>query len=57
LGSLEEGALENQARASEPARGRNDLVSLLYVIGGIPAIVGFLVLVFGIGVRMCGLPA
>ena len=52
--------MANQARgthASEPARGRNDLVSLLYVIGGIPAIVAFLVLVFGIGVRMCGLPA
>ena len=42
---------------AETARGRNDVVSLLYVIGGIPAIVGFLVIVFAIGVRMCGLPA
>ena len=52
--------MENQARGSqvtEPARGRNDLVSLLYVIGGIPAIVAFIAVVFAIGVRMCGLPA
>jgi hypothetical protein len=42
---------------AETVRGRNDVVSLLYVIGGIPAIVGFLVILFAIGVRMCGLPA
>jgi hypothetical protein len=28
-----------------------------YVLGGIPAIVGFLALLFAIGVRYCGLPA
>jgi hypothetical protein len=41
----------------QPARGKTDLVSVLYIAGGIPAIVGFLVLLFGIGVRYCGLPA
>ena len=38
-------------------RGKVDAVSVLYVFGGIPAIVGFLILLFGIGVRFCGLPA
>lgn len=38
-------------------RGKVDAVSVLYVIGGIPAIVGFLVLLFAVGVRYCGLPA
>jgi hypothetical protein len=41
----------------QPARGKTDLVSVLYIAGGIPAIVGFLVLLFAIGVRYCGLPA
>lgn len=40
-----------------PAAGKADAVSVLYILGGIPAIVGFLVLLFGIGVRYCGLPA
>ncbi len=43
--------------SNEPKRGKMDLVSVLYVAGGIPAIVGFLVLLFAIGVRYCGLPA
>ncbi len=34
-----------------------DAVSVLYVIGGIPAILAFLVLLFAVGVRVCGLPA
>jgi hypothetical protein len=37
--------------------GKVDLVSVLYVAGGIPAILAFLVLLFAVGVRMCGLPA
>lgn len=40
-----------------PAVGKTDAVSVLYIFGGIPAIVGFLVLLFGFGVRYCGLPA
>ena len=36
-------------------RGRNDLVSLLYVLGGIPAMVAFFVAFFLL-VRHCGLP-
>jgi hypothetical protein len=38
-------------------RGKTDAVAVLYIFGGIPAIVGFLVLLFAIGVRYCGLPA
>ena len=34
-----------------------DTVSVLYVLGGIPAILAFLVLLFTVGVRVCGLPA
>jgi len=37
--------------------GKVDLVSVLYVAGGIPAILAFLVLLFAVGVRFCGLPA
>ena len=36
-------------------RGRTDLVSLLYVVGGIPAMVGFFV-VFFLLVKHCGVP-
>ena len=36
-------------------RGKNDLVSLLYVVGGIPAMIGFFVVFFML-VRHCGLP-
>ena len=45
------------ASSNETPRGKTDLVSVLYVAGGIPAIVGFLVVLFAIGVRFCGLPA
>jgi hypothetical protein len=38
-------------------RGKVDAVSVLYVLGGIPAIVAFLALLFGVGARACGLPA
>jgi hypothetical protein len=37
-------------------RGKVDAVSVLFVVGGIPGIVGFLFLVFLLGVRVCGLP-
>lgn len=48
----------SQPSPSQPAeRGKNDLVSALYVAGGIPAILAFLVLLFAVGVRFCGLPA
>lgn len=36
-------------------RGKNDLVSLLYVLGGIPAMVLFFV-VFFLLVKYCGVP-
>jgi hypothetical protein len=45
------------ANSTEAKRGKMDVVSVLYVVGGIPAIVGFLVVLFAIGVRYCGLPA
>jgi len=37
--------------------GKTDLVSVLYVVGGIPALVGFLVLLFAVGAKFCGVPA
>ena len=40
----------------EEPRGRVDLVSVLYVVGGIPAIVGFLVVIFALA-RSCNIPA
>jgi len=45
------------ANSSEAKRGKMDAISVLYVVGGIPTIVGFLALLFAIGVRYCGLPA
>jgi hypothetical protein len=45
------------ASSSEAKRGKMDAISVLYVVGGIPAIVAFLALIFAIGVRYCGLPA
>ena len=48
-------AAHAESAAAPP--GKTDLVSVLYVLGGIPAIVGFLVLLFAIGVRYCDLPA
>ncbi len=44
------------ADSGEAKRGKMDAVSVLYIVGGIPAIVGFLVVLFAIGVRYCGLP-
>ena len=35
--------------------GRGDAISILYVLGGIPAMVGFFVLFFVV-VERCGLP-
>ncbi|HJO22896.1 MAG: hypothetical protein QF890_03715 [Myxococcota bacterium] len=37
-------------------RGKVDLPAILYIVGGIPALVGFLVLVFSL-TRACNLPA
>ena len=46
------------ARAGSAETGSQvDAVSVLYVVGGIPAILAFLVLLFAVGVRVCGLPA
>jgi hypothetical protein len=42
---------------SQDAPGKVDLVSVLYVAGGIPAIIAFLVLLFALGVPFCSLPA
>jgi hypothetical protein len=42
---------------TEQKRGKTDAVAIAYIAGGIPAIVGFLVLLFAVGVRYCGLPA
>jgi hypothetical protein len=44
------------AESNEPKRGKVDLAAVLYIAGGIPAIVGFLGVFFLIGVRYCGLP-
>ena len=37
-------------------RGKVDLVSILYIFGGIPVIVLFLVIIFGLA-RSCNIPA
>ena len=37
-------------------RGKVDLVACLYVVGGIPAIVGFVALLFALA-RSCGISA
>ncbi len=39
----------------EEQRGRGDVVSLLYIVGGIPAMVAFFV-VFFVLVERCGIP-
>ncbi len=41
--------------ADEP-QGKTDLVSILYVLGGIPVIVLFLFVIFGLA-RSCNIPA
>ena len=40
----------------EQPRGKVDLVSILYVVGGVPALVGFLFVLFAL-VRACNIPA
>ena len=40
----------------EENRGKVDLTSILYVVGGIPAIVGFLVVLFAFS-HACNIPA
>lgn len=40
----------------EKPRGKVDAVSYLYVIGGIPALVGFMVVIFFFA-RTCNIPA
>jgi hypothetical protein len=40
----------------EQPRGRVDLASILYIVGGIPALVGFLVVLFALA-RSCNVPA
>jgi hypothetical protein len=40
----------------EQPRGKVDLVSILYVVGGVPALVAFLVVIFALA-RSCNLPA
>ncbi len=41
----------------DEAPGRVDGVSILYILGGIPAMVAFFVLLFTLGVKGCGVPA
>jgi hypothetical protein len=40
----------------EAARGKLDAVAVLYIVGGIPAILAFIILVFG-AVKACNIPA
>lgn len=40
----------------DEARGKVDLVSILYIFGGVPALVLFLWVLFGLA-RSCGIPA
>lgn len=40
----------------EEPRGRVDLVSILYIVGGIPALVAFLIILFALA-RSCDIPA
>ena len=40
----------------EQPRGKVDLVSVLYVVGGVPALVAFLIIVFWIA-RSCNIAA
>ena len=50
--------MDEQRRGTpgEEPRGRLDAVSILYIVGGIPALVLFLVLLFW-GARACDIPA
>ena len=40
----------------EEPRGRMDWVSVLYIVGGIPALVGFLIGIFSL-THACNIPA
>jgi len=40
----------------EQPRGKVDLASVLYIVGGVPALVAFLVVIFALA-RSCNLPA
>jgi hypothetical protein len=40
----------------DETRGKVDLVACLYILGGIPALVGFVVVVFAFA-RSCNIPA
>ncbi len=40
----------------EEPRGKLDLASILYIVGGIPAIVGFMVVLFSL-THACNIPA
>ncbi len=44
------------ASVEDEPRGKVDLVAILYIVGGIPALVGFLVLIFWLA-RACNVPA
>jgi hypothetical protein len=44
------------ASVEDEPRGKVDLVAILYIVGGIPALVGFLVLLFWL-TRACNVPA
>jgi hypothetical protein len=48
--------MSDLAESNEPKRGKVDAAAVLYIAGGIPAIVAFLAIYFLIGVRHCGLP-
>jgi hypothetical protein len=48
--------MTDRAESNEPRRGKVDAAAVLYIAGGIPAIVVFLAVYFLIGVRHCGLP-
>ena len=41
---------------ADAPQGKTDLVSLLYIFGGIPVIVLFLFVIFGLA-RSCNIPA
>ena len=38
-------------------KGKVDLISILYIVGGIPALVGFLVILFGLVNLFPNIPA
>ena len=44
------------ASVEDEPRGKVDLVAILYIVGGIPALVGFMVLLFSL-THACDIPA